>query len=258
MSGRAVEASGDVDVILLDKTGTITFGNRLASRDRRRRPASTEAEALEAALVASLRDETPEGRSIVELARDAPRRARRARRRRRRRRARAARRDDRRGQRVQRRDPDERRRAGRRRLGPQGRGRRDRRRPRRRDAAPRCCAESEVDRRARARRRSRSAANGRASGVIELKDTVKPGLTERFDEFRADGRPDDHDHRRQPAHRGDDRPRGRRRRLRRRGQARGQDRDHPPRAGRRPPRGDDRRRHERRARRSPRPTSAWP
>ena len=68
MSGRAVEASGDVDVILLDKTGTITFGNRLASAIV---PAEgcEEADVLEAALVASLRDETPEGRSIVVLAR---------------------------------------------------------------------------------------------------------------------------------------------------------------------------------------------
>ena len=68
MSGRAVEASGDVDVILLDKTGTITYGNRLASSIT---PASgvSEAEVLTAALVASIRDETPEGRSIVEFAR---------------------------------------------------------------------------------------------------------------------------------------------------------------------------------------------
>ena len=68
MSGRAVEASGDVDVILLDKTGTITFGNRLASRVVPA-PGVTETEALTAALVTSIRDETPEGRSIVELAR---------------------------------------------------------------------------------------------------------------------------------------------------------------------------------------------
>ena len=68
MSGRAVEASGDVDVILLDKTGTITYGNRLASRIVPM-PGVTEAEALSAALQASLDDETPEGRSIVELAR---------------------------------------------------------------------------------------------------------------------------------------------------------------------------------------------
>jgi K+-transporting ATPase ATPase B chain len=68
MSGRAVEASGDVDVILLDKTGTITFGNRLASAITPA-PGVSEAEALDAALVASLRDETPEGRSIVDLCR---------------------------------------------------------------------------------------------------------------------------------------------------------------------------------------------
>ena len=68
MSGRAVEASGDVDVILLDKTGTITYGNRLAASITAA-PGVTEAEVVEAALVASIRDETPEGRSIVELAR---------------------------------------------------------------------------------------------------------------------------------------------------------------------------------------------
>jgi K+-transporting ATPase ATPase B chain len=68
MSGRAVEASGDVDVILLDKTGTITFGNRLASAITAA-PGVGEGEVLEATLVASLRDETPEGRSIVDLAR---------------------------------------------------------------------------------------------------------------------------------------------------------------------------------------------
>src|ERR1035437_4733536 len=68
MSGRAVEAAGDVDVILLDKTGTITFGNRLASRIVAL-PGVTEREALEAALLTSLQDETPEGKSIVELAR---------------------------------------------------------------------------------------------------------------------------------------------------------------------------------------------
>jgi K+-transporting ATPase ATPase B chain len=67
MSGRAVEAAGDVDVILLDKTGTITFGNRLASRIVAL-PGVTERETLEAALLTSLEDETPEGRSVVELA----------------------------------------------------------------------------------------------------------------------------------------------------------------------------------------------
>ncbi len=66
MSGRAVEASGDVDVILLDKTGTITFGNRLAWRIVAL-PGVGEREALDAALLSSISDETPEGRSIVEL-----------------------------------------------------------------------------------------------------------------------------------------------------------------------------------------------
>ncbi len=68
MSGRAVEASGDVDVILLDKTGTITYGNRLASAITPA-PGVAEADVVEATLIASIRDETPEGRSIVELAR---------------------------------------------------------------------------------------------------------------------------------------------------------------------------------------------
>jgi K+-transporting ATPase ATPase B chain len=68
MSGRAVEASGDVDVILLDKTGTITYGNRLAASITPA-PGVSEAEAVTAALVSSIQDETPEGRSIVVLAR---------------------------------------------------------------------------------------------------------------------------------------------------------------------------------------------
>jgi K+-transporting ATPase ATPase B chain len=69
MSGRAVEASGDVDVILLDKTGTITYGNRLAASITAA-PGVAEAEVVEATLIASIKDETPEGRSIVELARE--------------------------------------------------------------------------------------------------------------------------------------------------------------------------------------------
>jgi K+-transporting ATPase ATPase B chain len=69
MSGRAVEASGDIDVILLDKTGTITYGNRLAATITAA-PGVSEAEAVTAALLASINDETPEGRSVVTLARD--------------------------------------------------------------------------------------------------------------------------------------------------------------------------------------------
>jgi K+-transporting ATPase ATPase B chain len=67
LSGRAVEASGDVDVLLLDKTGTITLGNRQAS-EFIPMPGVAEAELAEAAQLASLADETPEGRSIVVLA----------------------------------------------------------------------------------------------------------------------------------------------------------------------------------------------
>ncbi|HXA53732.1 MAG TPA: potassium-transporting ATPase subunit KdpB [Solirubrobacteraceae bacterium] len=67
LSGRAVEASGDVDVLLLDKTGTITIGNRLAS-EFIPMPGVAESELAEAAQLSSLADETPEGRSIVVLA----------------------------------------------------------------------------------------------------------------------------------------------------------------------------------------------
>ncbi|WP_298687741.1 potassium-transporting ATPase subunit KdpB [uncultured Sphingomonas sp.] len=68
-SGRAVEAAGDIDTLLLDKTGTITIGDRAATEFR---PVSnvTQAELAEAALFASLADETPEGRSVVVLARE--------------------------------------------------------------------------------------------------------------------------------------------------------------------------------------------
>ena len=68
-SGRAVEAAGDVDVLLLDKTGTITLGNRHASNFLHA-SGVTEAELADAAQIASLADETPEGRSIVVLAKE--------------------------------------------------------------------------------------------------------------------------------------------------------------------------------------------
>ncbi|TLM66453.1 MAG: potassium-transporting ATPase subunit KdpB, partial [Actinobacteria bacterium] len=67
MSGRAVEAAGDVDTLLLDKTGTITFGNRQAA-EFLPVPGVEEHELADAAQLASLSDETPEGRSIVVLA----------------------------------------------------------------------------------------------------------------------------------------------------------------------------------------------
>jgi K+-transporting ATPase ATPase B chain len=68
-SGRAVEAAGDVDTLLLDKTGTITFGNRMAT-ELIAAPGVRPEMMLRATLLASLGDETPEGRSIVELARN--------------------------------------------------------------------------------------------------------------------------------------------------------------------------------------------
>jgi K+-transporting ATPase ATPase B chain len=69
MSGRAVEAAGDVDTLLLDKTGTITLGNRQAT-EFLALPGVEEAELGDAAQLASLSDETPEGRSIVVLAKE--------------------------------------------------------------------------------------------------------------------------------------------------------------------------------------------
>ena len=69
MSGRAVEAAGDVNTLLLDKTGTITLGNRQAS-EFVPAPGVTEAQMADAAQLSSLADETPEGRSIVVLAKE--------------------------------------------------------------------------------------------------------------------------------------------------------------------------------------------
>jgi K+-transporting ATPase ATPase B chain len=69
MSGRAVEAAGDVDVLLLDKTGTITLGNRQAA-EFLPAPGVTKEAMAEAAQLSSLADETPEGRSIVVLAKE--------------------------------------------------------------------------------------------------------------------------------------------------------------------------------------------
>src|ERR1700761_5002086 len=69
MSGRAVEAAGDVDTLLLDKTGTITLGNRRAT-EFIAAPGVAEGDLADAAQLASLADETPEGRSIVVLAKE--------------------------------------------------------------------------------------------------------------------------------------------------------------------------------------------
>jgi K+-transporting ATPase ATPase B chain len=69
MSGRSVEAAGDVDVLFLDKTGTITIGNRQAT-DFLAAPGVTKEQLADAAQLASLADETPEGRSVVVLAKN--------------------------------------------------------------------------------------------------------------------------------------------------------------------------------------------
>ncbi len=69
LSGRAVEASGDVDVVLMDKTGTITLGNRMATEFISAEGIRNE-DLAEAAMLSSLADETPEGRSIVDLAKE--------------------------------------------------------------------------------------------------------------------------------------------------------------------------------------------
>ena len=68
-SGRSVEAAGDIDLLILDKTGTITLGNRMAT-EFLPVPEISEKEFAEIAQLASLSDETPEGRSIVVLAKN--------------------------------------------------------------------------------------------------------------------------------------------------------------------------------------------
>ena len=213
MSGRAVEAAGDCATLLLDKTGTITLGNRQAAEfiPRARRAPRTSSPTPRCS--SSLADETPEGRSIVVLAEEQLRAAR----------ARARRTPTLVPFTAQTRmsgvDIDGR-------CDAQGRGRL--RAPLGRGAGRRRARASSttiVDgiagrRRHAARRRGRHRA---CLGVIHLKDIVKQGMRERFDELRAHGHPHRDDHRRQPAHRGRDRRRGRRRRLPRRGDARRQD-----------------------------------
>ena len=237
MSGRAVEAAGDVDVLLLDKTGTITLGNRQAVEFVPVDGVDARPELAEAAQLSSLADETPEGRSIVVLAKEryglrAPR-------------ARRARGDvhpllgD---------DADERRRP-RRQAAAQGRRRRGQ--ALRRGAGRPCPRrlDAEVDKIARAGGTPLVVAQDNfVLGVIHLKDIVKGGMSERFDELRRMGI-------RTVMITGDNRVTaaviargGRRRRLPRRGDARGEDGADQGRAGEGPDGRDDRRRHERRAR----------
>ena len=74
-SGKAVETAGDIDTLLLDKTGTITIGNRKATKFYAA-PGVDERDFIEACLLSSISDETPEGKSIIELGRETGRRMR--------------------------------------------------------------------------------------------------------------------------------------------------------------------------------------
>ena len=182
MSGRAVEAAGDVNTLLLDKTGTITIGNRQASEFL---PVSgvavADAGRRGAAVVAGRRDaRRPLDRRPGQ---EGLRHPRAVRRRTGRRRVRA----------VHRADADERREPGRRARSPQGRGRlgRELDQGERRDPAGRARRHRRLDLRGRrhaaGRRRADAAGTARALGVIHLKDIVKEGIRERFAEMRAMG-----------------------------------------------------------------------
>ena len=230
-SGRAVEAAGDFDTLLLDKTGTITHGNRMAT---------------EIIAAPGVRPEAAMQRRDDGLARrrDAGRPLDR--------RLGAGEGPDRRAAeglqpvpfsattRISGLD------AGDRQLA-QGRGRR-----RRQDAGTGQQLPAElsaaVDRIARSGGTPLAVAeNGALVGVIHLKDVVKAGVKERFADLRRMGLAHGDDHRRQPGHRRGDRLRGRRRRLPRRGDARGQAAADPRGAGQGPAGGDVRRRLQRRA-----------
>ena len=237
MSGRAVEASGDVDVLLLDKTGTITLGNRQAA-EFLRVDGVEERELAEAAQLASLADETPEGRSIVVLAKE-----------------RFGLRErelgehefvpftattrmsgvDMNGTRIR-----------------KGAADAVKRFVAERAAAP--PAELDADR-ARRRRAGRHAARRRPRQLRARRHPPQGHRQGRharaLRRAAADGHPHRDDHRRQPGHRRRDRAGGRRRRLPRRGDARGEDGADQGGAGEGPHGRDDRRRHERRARARP-------
>ena len=233
LSGRAVEAAGDCSTLLLDKTGTITLGNRQAA-EFLPLPGVLATELGDAAQLASLADETPEGRSIVVLAKEqfglrereltgatlVPFTAQT--------RMSGIEID---GRSIRKGAADSIRRwvgHGRPECSRAG-GDRGRRRARRRHPARR------RGERAHARRRP---PQGRGQG--------RPARALRG--AARDGHPDGDDHRRQPADGEGDRGRGGRRRLPRRGDARGQDGADQARAGRRQPGRDDRRRDERRPR----------
>ena len=231
-SGRAVEAAGDVDTLLLDKTGTITFGNRMATEFL---PVDgvTQTELAEAALLASLGDETPEGRSIVALAtgdfgRNAARRSSSTR---------SCRSPPRPGFPASTS-------AGRRiRKGAVDAVLQIRRHRRARTRRP-SSARRSTRSRAPAARRWRWSTATRLLGVIHLKDVVKPDIKERFAALARHGHPHGDGDRRQSGHRRGDRIGSRRRRFPRRGDAGAEARLYPQGTAGRPADRHVRRRHQ--------------
>ena len=238
MSGRAVEAAGDVDTLLLDKTGTITFGNRLAT-EIIPVPGVTEREAAEAALLASLPTRPPKAarswrwrrRSTASHRKPAPDGCRSSSSSRRRRACPASISD---GRKLRKGAVD----AVLKFAG---------------DQAGKPVAEppgfrAAVDKIARSGGTPLGLADGgRLLGVIHLKDVVKPDIKERFAALAPHGHQDRDDHRRQSGDRRGHRLGSRRRRFHRRGDARGQAALHPRRAGAGPADRHVRRRHQRRA-----------
>ncbi len=234
MSGRAVEAAGDCSTLLLDKTGTITYGNRQAAQFLPV-PGVDEHTLADAAMLSSLADETPEGRSIVTFAEEhyglVPRELPNA--------------ElvaftaqtrmsgvDFDGHSIRKGAADSVRRWVVEQGGHRARRARDDRR-RHRDARRHAARGRERQERAR-----RDLPQGRRQA----------GHARALRPDARDGHPHGDDHRRQPAHRGRDRGRGRRRRLPRRGHARRQDGADQARAARRLDGGDDGRRDQRRSR----------
>ena len=244
LSGRAVEASGDCDVLLLDKTGTITLGNREAV-EFMPMPGVTVEELAEAAQMSSLADETPEGRSIVVLAKTY-----------------GIREHDFAGH-----EPSfvpfsaETRMSGCDFNGTRLRkGAGDAIETWVAEAGGRAPAElkAELDRIGREGGTPLAVARNEWVLGVDLSEGRGQGGDEGpLRPAAGDGHPHDHGHRRQQADRGEDRRGGRGRRLPRRSDAGAQARADQGAAGRRAPDRDDRRRHQRRARRLPRPTSAW-
>ena len=222
-SGKAVEVAGDIDTVMLDKTGTITIGDRQA-REFIPLGDVSEGELMRLAALASVSDQTPEGKSIVaayaqlegltgpvaapEGSEFVPFTAQ----------TRMS------GLNL----------AGRR-ADPQGRARRDR--PLCRRQAGRSFPRSSPRSVARVGARGATplvvAQNGRIAGVVALEDILKPGIRERMDQLQAHGPSHGDDHRRQSADRPGDRATGRGRRLHRRGHSGKEARVSARRAGRR-------------------------